>query len=58
MAELTELVKVSSQVKKVLEDKKKAEGHSSIDSVIRELIHDSEAYNILKSEIQNKDLKK
>jgi hypothetical protein len=58
MSELTELVKVSSQVKKVLEEKKKVEGHSSIDSVIRSLIHDSEAYNLLKSEIQKKDLKK
>lgn len=55
MAELTELVKVSNQVKTNLEDRKKTEGHSSLDSVIRSLIADSEAYRLIKAEIEKKD---
>lgn len=55
MAELKESIKLSSHIKNKLLAIKDTDEHTSMDSVIRSLIHDSEAYHILKEELKKSE---
>jgi len=47
MAELTKLIKISEQNKEILEDRKKRNGMTSLNSVIDDLLNKVDAYEMI-----------
>jgi len=47
MAELTKLIKISEQNKEILEDRKKRNGMTSLNSVIDDLLNKADAYEMI-----------